>query len=70
MSFFNAMRRGATTRHDALVEAMELNAQAVFLTSITTAVGFLSLNFSDSPPFRLLGNVTRLRRDRGLGPTR
>ena len=29
----------------------------VFLTSLTTAIGFLSLNFSDSPPFRQLGNL-------------
>jgi predicted RND superfamily exporter protein len=51
-------RRKGLSREDALVEAMRLNVQPVFLTSITTAVGFLSLNFSDSPPFRLLGNIT------------
>ena len=43
---------------DALAEAIQINATPVFLTSITTAIGFLSLNFSDSPPFRLLGNIT------------
>jgi predicted RND superfamily exporter protein len=57
VSFLQALRKGKT-RHDALVEAMDVNAQPVFLTSITTIVGFLSLNFGDSPPFRLLGNVT------------
>jgi len=30
------------------------------LTSITTAIGFLSLNFSDVPPFRDLGNITAM----------
>jgi len=30
----------------------------VTITSITTIVGFLSLNFSDSPPFWHLGNIT------------
>jgi len=45
-------------KREALVEAMRINAKPVFLTSITTAIGFLSLNFSDSPPFRLLGNVS------------
>ena len=29
----------------------------VALTSLTTAIGFLTLNFSDSPPFRDLGNI-------------
>ena len=51
-------RRKGLSREDALVEAMRLNVQPIFLTSITTAVGFLSLNFSDSPPFQLLGNIT------------
>ena len=32
----------------------------VFLTSLTTAIGFLSLNFSDAPPFRDLGNLTAI----------
>lgn len=57
VSYFQALRRGIS-KEDAIVEAISVNAQAVFLTSVTTAIGFLSLNFSDSPPFRLLGNVT------------
>ena len=52
------LRRNGRDRDDAIVEAMEVNAQPVFLTSLTTAIGFLTLNFSDSPPFRLLGNLT------------
>ncbi|MCA9018418.1 MAG: MMPL family transporter, partial [Planctomycetaceae bacterium] len=28
-----------------------------FLTSLTTAIGFLSMNASDSPPFQELGNI-------------
>lgn len=42
---------------EAMSESLRLNFQPVFLTSITTAIGFLSLNFSDSPPFRDLGNI-------------
>jgi predicted RND superfamily exporter protein len=55
---FRQRRRDGRSVRDALVEAMQLNAQPVFLTSVTTAIGFLTLNFSDSPPFRLLGNIT------------
>ncbi len=55
---FLQQRRSGLSNHDAIVEAMSVNAQPVFLTSITTAIGFLSLNFSDSPPFQLLGNIT------------
>ena len=57
VSFFYGLRSGLS-KEDAIVEAVTVNGQPVFLTSITTAIGFLSLNFSDSPPFRLLGNVT------------
>ncbi len=57
---FLQQRRNGLLNHDAIVAAMDVNAQPVFLTSITTAIGFLSLNFSDSPPFRLLGNITAL----------
>ena len=44
-------------KHDALVEALRINMAPVFITSITTAIGFLCMNFSDAPPFRLLGNI-------------
>lgn len=52
------LRRESTETLEALVQAVRINAKPVFLTSITTAIGFLTLNFSDSPPFRLLGNIT------------
>jgi uncharacterized protein len=45
-------------RHEAIVEALRVNMDPVFLTSLTTAIGFASLNFSDAPPFRDLGNLT------------
>ena len=32
----------------------------MFLTSLTTIIGFMSLNFSDSPPFWHLGNITSM----------
>jgi predicted RND superfamily exporter protein len=52
------LRQSGFGKDEAIVEAMTVNAQPVFLTTVTTAIGFLTLNFSDSPPFRLLGNVT------------
>lgn len=59
VSFFSALRKGMG-RDEALVEAMRINLQPVTLTSLTTAVGFLSLNFSDAPPFGHLGNITAM----------
>lgn len=53
------LERGAD-RRAALVESLRVNMQPVFLTSLTTAIGFLSMNFSDAPPFRDLGNITTL----------
>jgi len=53
------MRRGADKR-TALVESLRINFEPVFLTSLTTFIGFVSLNFSDAPPFRDLGNITAI----------
>ena len=50
------MRRGLA-RDEAVAESLRVNAWPVFLTTATTAIGFLSLNASDAPPFRVLGNL-------------
>ncbi len=55
-SQFYEMRRGMKKR-EAILTSLRINFQPIFLTSITTAIGFLSLNFSDAPPFRDLGNM-------------
>jgi len=55
-----AKRAAGARKRDAIVEAVSINLQPVFLTSLTTAIGFLSLNFSDAPPFRDLGNITAM----------
>ncbi len=40
----------------AICESLRINLQPVFLASVTTVIGFLSMNFSEVPPFRHLGN--------------
>ncbi len=47
--------RAGVEKKDAIIESMRVNLKPVFITSATTAVGFLSMHFSDSPPFRELG---------------
>ncbi len=47
-------------RQKAVSESLRINLQPVFLTSVTTAIGFLSMNFSDAPPFRDLGNIVAM----------
>ena len=44
-------------KRDAILESMRENAYPVFLTSVTTAIAFLTLNASEAPPFRVLGNL-------------
>jgi uncharacterized protein len=55
-----ALMRGGRTKVDAIVESMRVNFTAVFLTSATTAVGFLTVNFTDSPPLKDLANITAM----------
>lgn len=56
---FHLMREGAS-KHEAIARSLQINLQAVFLTSLTTVVGFLSMNFSESPPFRDFGNIVAI----------
>ena len=56
-NWMQGIRRGAD-KQQAMVDSLRINLMPVFLTSITTAVGFLTLNFSDAPPFHDLGNVS------------
>lgn len=55
-TMFYDMRHGSAKR-EALMHSLKLNFQPILLTSVTTAIGFLSMNFSDSPPFHDLGNL-------------
>ena len=58
-SMIYEMRQGSDKR-SALLESLKINLQPILLTSITTAIGFMSMNFSDSPPFRDLGNIVAM----------
>lgn len=44
----------------AIAESLRFNLWPIFLTSATTAAGFLSMNASVSPPLRDLGNITAI----------
>ncbi|MGI9222336.1 MAG: efflux RND transporter permease subunit [Woeseiaceae bacterium] len=57
LSLRGLMREGMA-KHAAIVEAVRINFLPVSITSLTTIVGFLALNFSDSPPYWHLGNIT------------
>ena len=58
-TFIHEMRKG-TAKNDALIEALRINLQPVFLASATTMVGFLTMNFSEVPPFQHLGNFVAM----------
>ena len=55
-AFLRTLRQGAT-KEAALSGALRKTLYPVALTSVTTALGFLTMNFSESPPFRELGNI-------------
>lgn len=59
VSLLGAMREGAD-KTTALSESVRSNFVPVTITSVTTTVGFLTLNFSDTPPFHDLGNITAM----------
>ncbi|MDQ7050904.1 MAG: MMPL family transporter [Enterobacterales bacterium] len=58
-TFYYNLRHGMSKR-EALKDSLRVNMQPIFLTSLTTAIGFLTMNFSDSPPFGDLGNIVSI----------
>lgn len=52
--------RSGAEKHQAMYESLRVNAQPVFLTSLTTAIGFLFLNSSKSPPFADMANMVSI----------
>ncbi len=59
VNMFEEMRDGHS-KQEALLRSFSVNIQPVFVTSFTTAIGFLSMNCSDAPPLRDLGNITAI----------
>lgn len=56
-SFLRQYGEGLSKR-EALTNALKQTLYPIVLTSVTTAIGFLSMNFSDSPPFAELGTIS------------
>ncbi len=59
MTIMSGMRSGLE-KNEAIRESVRINFSPVLLTSVTTAIGFLSMNFSDMPPFHDMGNITAM----------
>ena len=69
MAVADAVHLLVTMRHElaigkdknkAIIESMRINFRPIFVTTLTTVLGFLSLNFSDAPPFHDLGNIASI----------
>jgi len=54
---FYSYYRGDTLRSDAIRQTLKANFSPVLITNLTTAIGFLTMNMSDVPPYRDLGNM-------------
>jgi len=59
VSLLYEMRRGMPKR-DALIKSLSINLKPVFLATLTTVIGFLSMHFSEVPPFHDLGNMAAM----------
>jgi predicted RND superfamily exporter protein len=58
-SMLYGMRQGKS-KSEALIYSIHLNKMPIFITSATTGVGFLTLNFAAVPILADLGNLTAL----------
>ncbi len=55
VTMLQRMQAGDSKRM-AIIESLRVNLYSVFLSSVTTGFGFLTMNFSEVPPYRHLGN--------------
>ena len=61
ISMLHGMNEKPCAPRDTLVvESLKINFLPVALTSLTTILSFLTLNFSDAPPYWHLGNITAM----------
>ncbi len=58
-SMLFALREGKS-KDEALLYSMQLNMMPICITSATTAIGFLTLNFADVPVIADMGNLTAM----------
>lgn len=59
VSYYYELNNGKD-KINAIKEAIRINFSPVFITSITTIAGVLTLNLSDSPPYHDMGNMIAL----------
>ena len=52
--------RQGMKKEEAMAKSISSNFMPILLTSITTAIGFLGMNFSESPSFHDFGNITAM----------
>ncbi|UJP03146.1 MAG: efflux RND transporter permease subunit [Nitrosomonas sp.] len=58
-SFYKSVNDGANP-HEAIGNSIAKNFKAIVFCNFTTVIGFLTMNSSESPPFRDLGNITAM----------
>ena len=56
ITIMHGMRDGLT-KHAAIAKSVKLNLYPISLAALTDVIGFASMNFSEVPPFRDLGNI-------------
>ena len=56
ITILHGMRAGLT-KHAAIAKSIKLNLYPISLAALTDVIGFASMNFSEVPPFRDLGNI-------------
>jgi len=58
-SYYSSLALGLE-KLQSMAASLKGNFKAIFFTNFSTVIGFLSMNFSESPPFRDLGNITAM----------
>ncbi|OUS04685.1 hypothetical protein A9Q81_06065 [Gammaproteobacteria bacterium 42_54_T18] len=56
ITYYHNLHEGSN-KQDAIAHSLRTNFTPITITTITTAIGMLCLNFSEAPPYRDMGNM-------------
>ncbi len=54
--YINSLSEGKEKK-DAVIHSLKMNGNPIIITSVTTMLGLLGLNFSEAQPYRDMGNI-------------
>jgi len=60
LNYLQNLATNTASRYQAMQHSLRLNVKPILITTLTTVIGFISLNLTESPPVHLIGNTVAI----------